>query len=179
VFRYKNIQWIGLLLICVFYSCTNKKNTVITRNYHNLTSKYNGLFNANEAFNEGVKKLETSAKEDYTKVLPIYQYGSTADAKSVFPEMEKCFKKCSRVIEYHSIRIKGIEYCKWIDETYLLIGKSHLYKHDYFPALESFEFVANEFKKDPNRYAAKLWMVRAYNELGNVSASEEMLDDIN
>lgn len=159
-------------------SCTNKKNTVVTRTYHNITSRYNVYFNANEALKEGVTKLEISAKEDYSQTLPVFLYGTKEDAKTILPEMEKCYKKASMTIERHSIHIKGKEYCKWIDDAYLLIGKSHLYKHDYFPALEAFEYVANEFKKDPNRYQAKLWMARAYNELGNVTASEELLDEL-
>jgi tetratricopeptide (TPR) repeat protein len=168
------------LFIILFFlsSCTNKKNTVITRNYHNLTSRFNGLFNANEAFKEGVKKLNTSLKEDYDHILPVYNYGTQQDARNISPEMDKCYKKASSVIERHSIFIKGKEYCKWIDETYLLIGKSHLYKHDYFLAIEAFDFVANQFKKLPTAYEAKIWKIRTLIEIGNLSAAEDLIDEI-
>lgn len=166
---------VGFLLI---NSCTNKKNTVVTRNYHNLTSRFNGLFNGKEAYKEGVKKLNLALKEDYDKILPLFNYGTMDESKAIHPEMDKAFKKGSSVIERHSIRIKGKEYCKWIDETYILIGKSHLYKHDYFLAIESFDYVASQFKKEPTRFEAKIWKIKTLNEIGNLSESEDLIDEI-
>ncbi|MCC7051044.1 MAG: tetratricopeptide repeat protein, partial [Bacteroidia bacterium] len=159
-------------------SCTNKKNTVVTRNYHNLTSRFNGLFNAKEIYKEGVKKLNISAKENYETILPLYNYGTQAESKTITQDMDKCYKKASSVIERHSIRIRGKEYCKWIDETYLLIGKSHLYKHDYFLAIEAFNYVADQFKKEPTAYEAKIWKIRALNEVGSLSESMDLIDEI-
>jgi tetratricopeptide (TPR) repeat protein len=159
-------------------ACTNKKNTVVTRNYHNLTSRFNGLFNGKESYKEGVKKLNLSLKEDYDKILPLFNYGTMDESKAIHPEMDKAFKKGSSVIERHSIRIKGKEYCKWIDETYILIGKSHLYKHDYFLAIESFDFVASQFKKEPTRFEAKIWKIKTLNEIGNLSEAEDLIDEI-
>ena len=170
--------YIAFALLLFLVACTNKKNTVVTRNYHNLTSRFNGLFNAEQSFKDGVSKLEKGIKEDYTKVLPLYVYGTTADAKNILPELDKAFKKASMVVERHSIRIKGIEYCKWIDETYLLIGKTHLYKHDYFPAIEAFTYVADGFKKNPNRYVAKIFLIRSHNEMGNMTSSQDIIDEL-
>jgi hypothetical protein len=79
-------------------ACTNKKNTVVTRNYHNLTSRFNGLFNGKESYKEGVKKLNLSLKEDYDKILPLFNYGTMDESKAIHPEMDKAFKKGSSVI---------------------------------------------------------------------------------
>jgi tetratricopeptide (TPR) repeat protein len=159
-------------------SCTTKKNTLVNRSYHNLTSRYNGYFYARESINEGTEKLENSHVDDYDKILPIFVYGDLKESQSIAGELDKTFKKGSMVVERHSMLIKGVEYCNWIDDTYLLIGRSHFYKHDYFAGLEVFDYVASQFKKEPTHYEAWLWMLRTYNEMGLFTKSQGLLDVI-
>ncbi|HRG57760.1 MAG TPA: hypothetical protein PK323_02325 [Bacteroidia bacterium] len=167
------------LIILLFTGCSTKKNTWINRNYHNLNAKFNGYFNGNEALKEAVTKMEDEYKDDYNKVLPIYTYGDQKDAKTATPAMEKVFKKASFVIQRHSMLIKGQEYCSWIDDTYLLIGQSHFYKHEYFAGVEVFEYVISEFKKQEGKYEALLWLIKTYNEIGAFTKSQGYIDMIN
>ena len=137
----------------LFAGCSTKKNTWINRNYHNLNAKFNGYFNGNEALKDAVTAMEDNYKDDYSKVLPVYTYGDQKDAKTATPAMEKVFKKASFVIQRHSMSIKGQEFCSWIDDTYLMIGQSHFYKHEYFAGVEVFEYVISEYKKQDGRFA--------------------------
>ena len=50
--------------------------------------------------------------------------------------MDKAVKKGSIVIQRHSIKIDGKEYCKWIDDNYLMIGKAYFYKADFEEAIK-------------------------------------------
>ena len=45
--------------------------------------------------------------------------------------MDKAIKKGSIVIQRHSMKIKGKEYCKWIDDNYFMVGKSYFYKGEF------------------------------------------------
>jgi tetratricopeptide (TPR) repeat protein len=170
---------IGAILLLIFAGCSTKKNTWINRNYHNLNAKFNGYFNGNEALKEAVTAMEDNYKDDYNKVLPIYTYGDQKDAKTATPAMEKVFKKASFVIQRHSMLIKGQEYCSWIDDTYLMIGQSHFYKHEYFAGVEVFEYVISEFKKQEGKYEALLWLIKTYNEIGAFTKSQGYIDMIN
>lgn len=156
--------------------CSTKKNTWINRNYHNLNAKFNGYFNGNEALKEAVTAMEDNYKDDYSKVLPVYTYGDQKDAKTATPAMEKVFKKASFVIQRHSMSIKGKEYCSWIDDTYLMIGQSHFYKHEYFAGVEVFEYVISEYKKQEGRFEALLWLIKTYNEIGAFTKSQGYID---
>lgn len=126
--------------------------------------------------NEALVKMDLEYVDDYQRVLPMFTYGSPKDAKTAAAAMEKVFTKCSEVIEKHSMMIKGVEYCKWIDETYIMIGRSHFYRHDYFAGIESFEYVVSEFKKQPTKFEALLWMIRTYNEIGAFTRSQGYID---
>jgi tetratricopeptide (TPR) repeat protein len=164
------------LLLLPEFSCSTKKNKALNRGFHNMSSYYNGYFNAREILKETLKKMDDDYADDYSKVLPMWTYGDPKYAKTIIPDMEKILKKCTKVIERHSMLIKGEEHCKWIDETYLLIGKQYFYKHEYFAGVEVFEFIIGQYKKQPTKYDALLWLSRTYNEIGAFTRSQSYLD---
>ncbi|HBX49937.1 MAG: hypothetical protein A2275_10835 [Bacteroidetes bacterium RIFOXYA12_FULL_35_11] len=175
-----------------FLSCTTEKNTLVTRTYHNLTAKYNVFFNGNESLKKGNLKLLDSYKDNYSRILPIFASSDEAAAKAVTPEMDKSIKKASKLIKYHSIKVKPKkqggnskrrkafmaknEYCNWVDDAYLLMGKAHFFKHDYFQARINFEYVLNQFKTQDIRYDANLWLIRTMIETAQYNKARESLD---
>ena len=59
---------IVLLYVC---SCGTKKNTLINRKFHSLTTKYNVLFNGEQAFLKGLKEIEEKHQDNFWRRLPI------------------------------------------------------------------------------------------------------------
>ena len=53
-------------------SCSTKKNTPITRRYHNITARYNTLYNGRLAFNEGIEAQEKGHVDNYNEILPVF-----------------------------------------------------------------------------------------------------------
>ncbi len=190
-----------LLPLILIAGCTTQKNTFVTRTYHNITSKYNILFNENESFKKGVNKVDDSFEDDYAEIIPVFTYGDKDLLSTVAPEMDRTIKKGTKLVSMHSITVKPKlknntaltpkerafynkkEYNKWVDDNYLLIGKAHFYKHDYNLATETFMFILNEFKNEEIVYDSRIWLARIYNETGEYKSSEELLgelkDDIN
>ncbi len=186
------IYWL-LILFVLFAGCSTQKNTFVTRTYHNITAKYNILFNGDVSFAKGMKKIEDSFKDDYSEVLPIFIYSDEELVKSISPEMDKTIKKGTKLVSLHSITVKPKlksskalsqkkrtfynkkEFNKWVDNNYLLMGKAHFYKHDFNLAQETFRFILNEFKNEEITYNAQLWLARIYNETGEYKSSEEIL----
>ncbi len=164
-------------LIVFITACTTTKNTWVNRNYHNITNRFNVRFNAEQSYLQGIKKIELQG-EDYTKLLPVFNLGDDVTHKSAIADMDKCIKKSSDAINKHSMMIRGIEYCKWIDENYQLMGQSYLVKREYFTALEDFDYVSKQYKKSPTRFIARLWLTRAYGELGNFPSADQMLETL-
>lgn len=168
----------GLLMLVS--GCSTKRNTFVTRTFHNITSRFNGYFYANESVKEGVTRLEKGHKDDFTKIIPVFIYPTPDEAKGLFPDMDKSIKKLSLVIHRHTItnrakkEIPGA--CRWIDDCYLLMGRSHFYKRDFFSAIESFDYVAKTYKILPNRFMGMMWLIRTYDELGSVSEAESIID---
>ncbi len=182
-----------VLLLLAAGSCTTKKNTVVTRNYHNLTAHYNIYFNANELYTQGLKKVQSSYKDDFNALLPLYTFSTKEGARMVLSDMDKSIKKCSKVIGTHSIKAKPKlkkgnrsekekafyrknEYVKWIDDAFLLMGKAYFYKHDFYPAIENFEYLIRQFPDDGLADEASLWLARTNLELKRYPEAQQVLN---
>jgi tetratricopeptide (TPR) repeat protein len=182
------------LLLLTVIACSTHKNTVITRGYHNLTAKYNVLFNGKESFNKGLRSMEENFRDNYAEILPVFQYGNPDVAKAISGDMDRTVKKCSKLISLHSITVKPRvkdtktindrkreyfnkkEYNRYVDDAYLLMGKAHFHKHDFGLAAETFRIIINDFKNEPVTYEAQLWLAKVYLENKDYKNTEELLN---
>lgn len=166
-------------VILILVSCSTKKNTVVSRAYHDMTARYNGYYYSCVNIDDGIYKIERANKDNYEKILPVYIYPTVEKAKSTFPEFDKAVKKSTLCIQRHTIKDKkGNEVPtagKWIDNNWINIGISQFYKREFFSAVESFEYVTRTYNKSKDKYTAMLWLIKAYNEIGSVSSSEPII----
>lgn len=169
-----------LILLMLWNGCTTQKNTWLTRKFHTTCAHYNGWFWGNLSYEEGLKKLISNHKDDYTDILPVYVYAESAEAQSIFTEMDRAIKKASTMIENHTITDKGKhevpDAVKWIKYCYMLMAKAKLYKNEYLSSIDALEYSQRMYKKTDVKYEAMIWDARAYNQIGSVSKSEELID---
>jgi tetratricopeptide (TPR) repeat protein len=175
----QHILRVFLAVLLLFSSgCSTKKKSWVNRQFHNTTAKYNGYFNGNESVKSGIRKLEDSFVDDYTTILPIFKTGDLKKSKNTHSYMDKAIKKGSIVIQSHSMKIKGKEYCKWIDDNYLMVGKSYFYKGEFEDAIKTFSFIKNEYKNNEIQFDASLWLVRALVEKQDFMTADVELDEL-
>jgi tetratricopeptide (TPR) repeat protein len=168
-----------ILSLLVFVSCSVKKNTIVSRAYHNVTAHYNGFFNARERVKEGKKTLAAAHEDRYDRLLSVFKYGDEGKAKTIFPDMDEAIKKTSIVIQRHSMFINGKERCKWIPANYLVLGKAQFLKHDYWSSIETFQYVGSTYKDKKHRsvrYEAFIYLIQSYMELGKMADAEYLID---
>lgn len=161
-----------------------KKNTWAARTYHHTTSKYNIYFNGNEAYKEGVAKIEEQNADDFSQVLPVFEDKNHLSFSLAQAEMDYAIEKANKIIQLHSIkkkpkynprRLKDPEYREWrnqeefnrmIDDAYIMMGKATFYKGEFLEAIGIFNHVALKYEEGEAWYLAHLWMARAYAEMG-------------
>ncbi len=183
----------SLLILFFLVSCSTQKNTGLNRFYHALTTKYNILFNGGESFKEGIKKYRENYQDDYSRILPIFTHGDEEIAAGLKPQMDRAIEKSSKSIRMHSITAKpdqgkGIlsskekefynknEYNVFIDDAYLLMGKAFFYQAEYQSAIQTFNYIINQFNDKETRYLAYNWLVRANLELKDFREAKQYLD---
>lgn len=107
----------------------------------NTVTRYNYFYNARRKYNDAIKRITKSNKEDYTKQISLVPYNTEKDGASIASDMDTVIKKCSFSTQIHDPR------SKWFDNLYFLMGKASYAKNDYEGAITTFQFVANEYKE--------------------------------
>ncbi|HEX7410932.1 MAG TPA: hypothetical protein VF298_02205 [Bacteroidales bacterium] len=165
-----------ILLIAAAVACSTKKNVFTSRAYHNLSAHFNTYWNGNESLKDGVTDLGKSVRDNYTSILTVANYGTASDATRLNAAMDRAIAKASIVIQRHSMVFNKKERVKWIDDSYMLIGKAYFYKHDFTAAKRTFDFVMREYNYNPIQYDAMLWQTRTLLQQKKYSDAGSMLD---
>ena len=127
-------------------ACSTEKAKWANVQYHNTTCHYNVWWNGNESLKQGVKKLRDNAQDDYTVFLSPENLGSEADARAIFPDMDRAIEKGVKGIKKHSIFVKGEEHVPYIKECYLLTAYATFYKQDYVATANTAAILVAQFR---------------------------------
>ena len=185
--------YVGVCCLLFVFGCSNQKNTFVSRQYHALTTHYNVYFNGKESLKKGEKKIEDGITENYSLLLPVFEYQDPTARALSFSDMDRALEKAAKAIKIHSItrnpkRKKGNqsekykefrkkkEYNDWIDDCYLLIGKAKFYKGEHHVSEKAFEFILKEYPESDLIPEAKLGLARSLIDRGELIAGNEILD---
>lgn len=178
-------------------SCSTKKNSVINRNFHQLTTKYNVLFNGQQSFDKGLKTIEDNYVDNFWKRLPIEPIkfdersmgaikfnsspgdgfgGEEEESKQPQTPFDRAEEKSVKAIQKHSMNIKGYEKNGQIDNAYLLLGKSRYYTQRFIPAIEAFNYIIANYPKADLIYDTKVWRAKSNIRLENEKLAIESLN---
>jgi tetratricopeptide (TPR) repeat protein len=93
--------------------------------------------------------------DDYNKILPVYPLIKESTKAAIKPGLDEVIKKAALINEKHK---NG----QWLDDSYVIIGKSEMYKGEYASAIEFFKYV-NTISKDPlPRHASIVFLMRTF-----------------
>ena len=96
--------------------------------------------------------------------------------------MDRAIEKSVKVIQDHNMEIGGKQKNTYVVKSYMLMGKARFYKHDYFPALETFNYVIQQYAKDKKAVdivaEAQLWAGRCQLLIGNPQSANAYFDEI-
>lgn len=121
-----------------------KKIKKVRRFIQNTVTHYNYYFNANEKLKMILARARASFRDDYTRLLPFYNYSLDA-TNAQKRELDSVIYKCTMGILIHDTRDD------WMDNLYLLIGRSYYLKKDFDSAFITFQFLNWAFApKDKN-----------------------------
>ena len=177
--RFNIIVTMGsLIALLLFSGCSTKKNTLTRRMYHNLTSHYNIYFNGEASVKDGEKQLRTQVKDDYSKVLRVYNYGTQQNGLAMNSVMDRALEKTAICVQKHSMNFGNRERVRWIDDAYLVMGKAHFYKHDYIPAKRTFDYVATEYSYNDLSYVATMWLIKTYIQTEEYPKAVAMIEQL-
>ena len=119
-----------------------RKWSIHRRIYQNTVTRYNYYYNAKRKYDDGIRSMKKSHKDDFAGTISLLPYDVTKQGSSVASDMDTVIKKSSLSTQIHDPR------SKWFDNLYFLMGRASFVKNDFDGAIETFQFVANEYKND-------------------------------
>lgn len=164
------------MILMLVFACRTNKDTFFYRAYHGTTARFNIVFNGNESYKEGMEAINANKKDNYTTILPIYPKVEKNEALQQAAKWDRTIEKCSKAIKKHSMLIKGIERCKPIDDTYLLLGKAYYQRQDYSDALSVFNYIIHTHTNGNVWPDAHVWIAETELQLDRIENAEENLE---
>ncbi len=138
------------------------KYTIPRKLVQNTTTQYNYYFNANIKVEAVIAGAKQSFKDDFTELLPFYNYSLEATAAQK-TELDSVIQKSNAAILLHDLRNE------WVDDMYLLMGKAFFLKKDFDSAFIVFQYINYYFQpKTKEELGFKKYIGSNLNDEGNV-----------
>jgi tetratricopeptide (TPR) repeat protein len=153
----------GLLLA----GCSAERNNPLSKAYHNTTARYNGYFLAKEKLEAVEKSIQDQTVYDYNRVLPIFPPIDSTTFQAHAADLEDVVKKASFPIQWH-------KNSKWIDDSYLLIGKVRFYELNFPDAAKTFKFVNSTGQDRHVKHEALVWLMRTFLKMGETDNAQQV-----
>ncbi|QSE98344.1 type IX secretion system periplasmic lipoprotein PorW/SprE [Fulvivirga lutea] len=160
-----------LCLIIFLFSCSAERKNILSKTYHNTTARYNAYYYAKKRIKEVEAILKDNYDNDYNNVLKIYPKIDTALANTYQEQIDDCIKKASIAIQRH-------KNSKWVDDSYIYIGRARHYSLEYVNAIETYKFVNTKSEDDDARHEALARLLRVFvdsKEFENAVAVEDYI----
>jgi tetratricopeptide (TPR) repeat protein len=123
-----------------------KKFSKYKRFWQNTYTHYNYFFNANNKLNEVIDKAKEANVDDYTKLLPFYNYSLEVTTRDKI-QLDSVIYKSKTAIVMHDLRND------WIDDMYLLWGAAYYLQKEFDSAYRMFQFINYSFaEKEKDGY---------------------------
>ena len=164
------IYFLKLFIIIFLISCSTSKDKFLNKEYHKLNSKYNVIFNADQALNFGELLIAQNSEEDFGKIIPTEPLGLLDDNLERYekiPSFILAEEKATKAIQKHSMNFNGLQKNSQIEKAYLILGKARYFDLRFSPALEAFEYVLKIYDDKETFLKAKLWREKSNIRLNN------------
>lgn len=155
----------------------------MNRVYHQTTTRFNSLYNANELKVQTLRAYRQIHVDDYDEILPVEVIPLGENQIAIYPIMDTIVSKCTTAIAKHSMpaftgAVKKEEHNKYMQEAWLMVGYAKYYKGDYEGAKEAFVFVEKLFPKSSAKYTAKLWLAKCAFREGDLVKADALIREL-
>ena len=171
MFRYYKILLI--LSLALSASCDSMKS---------ISSKYNILYNGDLFLNEGLDQLRNSYKDNFWDIIPVIVDNNITNSLPEYPTNNflKSEEKAIKVIQKMGDSRNSDS--NYINDAYLLLGKSRFYDKRYISSLQAFNYILKQDVKSNIWLEAFYWRTLIYinlqqYELAKSSLEKELKDN--
>ena len=165
MFRYYKILLI--LSLVMISSCDSMKS---------ISSKYNILYNGDLFLNEGIDQLRNSYKDNFWDIIPVIVDNNITNSLPEYPTKNflKSEEKAIKVIQKMGDSRNSAS--NYINDAYLLLGKSRFYDKRYISSLQAFNYILKQDVKSNIWLEAFYWRTLIYINLQQYELAKSSLE---
>lgn len=173
---------IKVILFCLstllLSSCASQQDTAANRRLQNLSARYNYIYNSNTLLNLYQFNLAETHAENFDQILAVYLAPPSIDYLADINTSTE-IKNLNEIAEKARVIVSEKNLSNYVDDAYLLLGKTNFYKGNYYNAAAYFDYVAKAYKKDKNIYLEALnWKTRSTIQLQKTTSVKHLLDSV-
>jgi tetratricopeptide (TPR) repeat protein len=116
-----------------------KKINPFKRAKQNIVTHYNFHFNARNKLEKVIGNAKIAHQDTFTQLLTVFNYSLNNTAQQQ-QELDSVILKCNNGILLHDLRND------WVDDLYLLMGKSYFYQKKFDSAYDVFQYINYNFQ---------------------------------
>ncbi|MDP4833916.1 MAG: hypothetical protein NWQ98_04375, partial [Schleiferiaceae bacterium] len=148
------------------------------KKYHELTARFNPLYNGQVAYDQAIKELSEAHKDDFTQLILLDDWSAAALNSPPYQKAKRAVEKANKTIRGHSMVFKGKQANPAVFDAYLLMGRAQFLMGLDAPASEAFSIVVR-LSADPNQQVeAQLERVELLARQGNAALAEPILFEV-
>ena len=165
MFRYYKILLI--LSLAMISSCDSIKS---------ISSKYNILYNGDLFLNECLDQLRNSYKDNFWDIIPVIVDNNITNSLPEYPTKNflKSEEKAIKVIQKMGDSRNSAS--NYINDAYLLLGKSRFYDKRYISSLQAFNYILKQDVKSNIWLQAFYWRTLIYINLEQYELAKSSLE---
>ena len=168
----------GLLAAVALGGCSRDKDRWLNKKYHELTARFNPLYNGQVAYDQAIKELSEAHKDDFSQLILLDDWSAAALNSPPYLKAKRAVEKANKTIRGHSMVFKGKQANPAVFDAYLLMGRAQFLMGLDAPASEAFSIVAR-LSEDPNQQVeAQLERVELLARQGNAALAEPILFEV-
>ena len=186
------------LALLLFTACgSTKTNTAQSRFYQAFVTRFNVYHNGYEAYKEGLMAQETSHKDNYMEIIPLFPVSKESTRSAGGGNFDKAIEKSQKAVKLHSIKQKPKkktgrelteadklwyakrEYNPFLHNAWMLMGKAQFQKGEFLEAASTFSYITRLYSEDIEVVAeARMRMAQCYAELEWNYEAENLLAQV-
>jgi hypothetical protein len=132
---------LSCLSITIFIGCSTQKDNATNRSLQNLSARYNYIYNSNVLLTTYQDDLSQTYKDNYDDFLAVYIAPATSDYLNSAASSGNV-KSLDEITQKAQTIISEKNFSNYIDDAYILLGKTNFYTGNYFTAVEYFDYTA-------------------------------------
>ncbi len=180
-FTYMKHVLIVVIVFLVLASCSTRKDRAVNRVYHQTTTKFNVLFNGEEAISAGIEAEIASHQPNFWEQLPVEPF-PLVDLFALNPKENANFSRAEEkaviAVQKHSMQFGNEQRNQQIDEAYMLLGKARYYNGRYLQALDAFNYIIDQLPNTNSVNKAQLWKAKVFIQLLQEQRAIDIFEDL-